>query len=249
MSHCIYMHNDKYSAADTGGPRRGIPMNDQNETTPDRPFGFWLRTTDRLISARIAEALEGEGVDRRDWMLLNLLSGDVQDPERLARFVHRGRRLSALHARGWAEWADGTWTLTTEGRAAKDRLTEKVAGVRAQVADAVSPEDFATMMASLQAISRSLGGDDVAAAARPFRGRRHRGKGRGGNPEGCRHGHGEHDHGERGCGHGHGGHGCGRGHGGHGRAFHGHGHGRPFAGHRGRHGYGADERSAPADVG
>ncbi|QEW01225.1 hypothetical protein F6J84_14720 [Microbacterium caowuchunii] len=219
-------------------------MNDQDETTPDRPLGFWLHTTDRVISARIAEALADEGVDRRDWMLLNLLSGDVQDPERLARFVHRGRRLSALHARGWAEWADGTWTLTTEGRAVKDRLAEKVAGVRAQVADAVSPEDFATMMASLQAISRSLGGDDVADAARVLRRRRHGGKGRGGNHEGCRHGH-------EGCHHGHGEHGCGRGHGGHGRAFaghHGHGHGRPFPGHRGRHGYGADERSATADV-
>jgi hypothetical protein len=135
-------------------------------TPPERPLGYWLRVVDGLISAEFATAFASEGVDRRDWMLLSVLAGDVDVPPFAAEFARRGKRLRRLDERGWAaEQSDGTWALTDEGRAAKDRLGAIVDGIRERVSGAVSPDDFATTMASLEAIARELGGDDPDARA------------------------------------------------------------------------------------
>lgn len=128
-----------------------------------RPLGYWLRLVDRLISHEFATAFEGEDVTRRDWMLLNALSGEVDAPglsERLAR--KGGKHLRRLAALGWIEeQGDGTWTLTDAGRAARERLGGAVGGIRSRVAGAVSAEDYATTVASLEAIARELGWDET----------------------------------------------------------------------------------------
>jgi hypothetical protein len=127
----------------------------------DRPIGFWLRAVDRLISREFAEAFAAEEIDRRDWMLLNALSGDVQLPPFADRFVRKGKRLRRLEERGWAEeQGDGSWTLTDEGRQVRARLAETVDGIRSRVAGAVPPEDYATTIASLEAMARELGWDE-----------------------------------------------------------------------------------------
>lgn len=170
MSHYIYMHFDMNFA--TSGRTKGLLMDndfDNEDNTRDeqpgapRPLGYWLRLVDGLISREFATAFEGEGVTRRDWMLLGALSGDVDAPglaERLAR--KGGKRLRRLEQLGWAEeQGDGTWALTDAGREAKERLGEAVGGIRSRVAGAVSPEDYATMTASLEAIARELGWDET----------------------------------------------------------------------------------------
>lgn len=181
-------------------------------STDSRPLGYWLRVVDGLITHEFATAFEDEHVDRRDWMLLNVVSGDVRDPrltERLARKgkgPHKGRRLSAMAERGWiVADAEGTWTLTDEGRAAHERLGGIVDGVRSRVAGAVSPEDFATTLSSLEAIARELGWDEQAGVGGrgPFGrgGFGRRGFGRGGHRRGGHghdHGHGAHGHHGRG---------------------------------------------------
>ncbi|WP_206535717.1 hypothetical protein [Microbacterium sp. 4R-513] len=131
--------------------------------TDRRPLGFWLRAVDALISREFESAFADEGVTRRDWMLLNALAGDI-DPALAERLARRSKRLRGLEKRGWAdEKGDGTWVLTDEGRAAQERLAAIVDGVRQRVAGAVSPEDFATTLASLEAIARELGWDENAA--------------------------------------------------------------------------------------
>ena len=136
-----------------------------------RPLGFWLRAVDRLLTREFAAAFETEGVTRREWMILNVLDGSVEAPEIAAR-ISRGKKLRSLAERGWVAETDGTWTLTDEGRAAKARLSETVDGIRSRVAGAVSEADFATTLASLQAMARELGGDDLAAGfGRPGPGR------------------------------------------------------------------------------
>ena len=142
-------HNDNHNHNDDngGGADRGI-----------RPLGSWLRAVDALLARAFATAFAGEDIDRREWMLLNAVSGDVAAPGLAERLARRGKRLGRLERRGWVEQVgDGTWTLTDAGRAAKERLGAAVDGIRARVSGAVSPEDFATTLASLEAIARELG--------------------------------------------------------------------------------------------
>lgn len=238
-----------------------------NNDTNDRagmPLGFWLRTVDALISREFAAAFEGTGASRRDWMILNTIDGSVSAPGFAERLARKGKRLRKLADRGWIdEQGDGTWVLTDDGRAAKERLGDIVTGIRSRVAGAVSPDDYATMTASLETIARELGWEEgMRMPRRPRRG----GFGRGGRrfEPGFRHGgrdfgpdfgfrprFGDDDRGYgRGYGHrrhsfGHGEHGYGHGaeefeHG-HGRGRHGFGHGRHGLGH-GEHAHGSDRR-------
>ncbi|MGP3533701.1 MarR family winged helix-turn-helix transcriptional regulator [Microbacterium sp. RD1] len=131
-----------------------------SDTTSTPPLGFWLRAVDALIDRAFAEALAAEDVSRRDWMLLTVIAGDIDAPWLAARLAQRRGRVRRLIDRGWvAESSDGL-SLTDEGRAAQERLGSIVETVRARVSGAVSPEDFATTLASLEAIARELGWDE-----------------------------------------------------------------------------------------
>jgi hypothetical protein len=148
------------------------PENITPPTPRFRPLGAWLRTVDDLIRREFATAFESEGITRRDWRILNVLDGDAPAPGTTERLPHAGKRMRALAERGWVVVdTHGAWSLTAEGRAAKARLSEAVGGIRSRIAGAVSPEDFATTMASLQAIARELGGDGESPMPS---GRRHR---------------------------------------------------------------------------
>lgn len=130
-------------------------QNPENTPNHDRPFGYWLKAVDRLMAAEFATAFEGEHASRRDWRLLNAVEGAKTPRRPLAAHKLRG-----LVERGWII-ADGDgWTLTDEGRAAKDRLGGIVDGIRAKISDAVSPEDLATTISSLEQIARAFGWDE-----------------------------------------------------------------------------------------
>ena len=128
MSHYMYMHFDIYRRMSIERPLRAAPERNSHEHRKHRrhtrrqrrgarPLGFWLRTVDALISREFAAAFDGEGVTRRDWMLLNAVSGDVEVPGFAERFARKGgKRLRGLEQRGWVEeTGDGTWILTEEG--------------------------------------------------------------------------------------------------------------------------------------
>ncbi|MGO2747817.1 hypothetical protein [Microbacterium sp.] len=195
-------------------------INNNEETS--RPFGFWLKATDRLMAAEFAAAFESFGVTRREWRLLNRIDGTVSGDARPVS-AHKLGRLIDL---GWVTDADGTWTLTDEGRAAKESLGGIVDGIRAKITDAVPAEDLATTVATLEQLARAFGWDENTPLPRGG-GRRHGGHGHGGR----RHGHGHrgfgYGHGfgyEHGFGHKHGfGHEQGFGHGGRGFGHEGHG--------------------------
>jgi len=141
-------------------------INTENTSPSPRPLGFWLRVVDGLLAREFAASLDDADVSRRDWMLLNAVDGSVDAPwlaERLARKSGRVRRLAD---RGWIVETDGIWSLTDEGRAEKERLAGLVDGMRERVAGAVSPEDYVTSVASLEAIARELGWDESAHAGR-----------------------------------------------------------------------------------
>nr|WP_314844542.1 hypothetical protein [uncultured Microbacterium sp.] len=154
------------------------------DTTPSRPFGFWIKAVDRLMAAEFVSAFEGESASRREWRVLNIIDGTMP----AHRPLHP-QKMRGLVERGWVV-ADGDgWTLTDEGRAAKDRLGGIVDGIRAKVGDAVSPEDLATTMASLEQIARAFGWDEETPLPRGDRRGTGRRGGFGAHGFGPRHGH------------------------------------------------------------
>ncbi|MDR6867003.1 hypothetical protein J2Y69_001602 [Microbacterium resistens] len=184
--------------------------------TPGRPFGYWITAVDRLMAAELAAAFDREGITRRDWRLLNLVDGTVPSDRPL-----RGGKLRRIVQLGWVAREGEDWTLTDEGRAAKERLATIVDTIRARVASAVDPEEFAAMATALEKIARELGWHEGTRLPRSDRGRRHPFAGR---PEHDR-GHDPRTHGERGQEHDHE----------HGFHRHGpHGHGRCGQDRRGR---------------
>ncbi len=229
MSQYIYMHNDIEAAIWMPHQREDSPMENHtdNETVSpaDRPLGFWLRTVDALIAREFDHVFADEGLTRRDWMLLSALSGTAPVPPAVSEKIARGgKRMRVLAERGWAIESDGEWTLTDDGREAAARLGERVAEIRSRTAGAVTPEEYATTVASLEAIAREYGWTEDM---RMPRGRGFGfGRGRGFAPG--------REFWMRGLGH--------RGHGGHGHGHdHDHDHGGP-AEHQGERGHGEAPR-------
>lgn len=149
---------------------------DENRNIPTsaRPIGYWLRAIDRRLDDRMRELFTAEGLTRRDWRRLNLIGGTVVDARMTERLAARPERVAPLVERGWVTGEPGAWTLTEAGEAARETLLERVATLRGEVAGAVNPEDFATTLASLEAIARTLGwSEDERMPRRHGRGFRH----------------------------------------------------------------------------
>ena len=74
------------------------------------------------------------------------------------RGAHRIHRvLAEFVERGWV-WFDGDRaTLTDEGRAAHDEAFARVQAVRAELANGISEQDYATTMSTLETMARNLG--------------------------------------------------------------------------------------------
>lgn len=159
-----------------------------NTITPDetsRPFGFWLKAVDRLMAIEFAAAFESEGITRREWRLLNIVDGTVPGAPRKNDRPLPEHKLGRLIELGWVTDAEGSWTLTDEGRAAKERLGGIVDGIRAKVTDAVPADDLATTMATLEQLARAFGWNEETPLPRGRSGRGHGARGYG---HGRRHG-------------------------------------------------------------
>lgn len=165
-------HNEAAHGADDQAPEGADQAPDGAIPTDRRPLGYWLRTVDDLTSQAFNEAFAAEGASRRDWMLLNALSGSVDVPGLAEKLARRGKRLAEFADRGWVAEADGRWQLTDEGREAQTHLAGIVQKLRERVAGAVTPEDFAALTSSLEAIARELGWDENARMGRGFGRRR-----------------------------------------------------------------------------
>jgi len=191
-------------------------MNTQNmQNTPTdqtRALGYWLQATRSMRGRALHDAYRNEGITRRDGRTLSVLAGYRDASRPLDE-----HRLHRLIGRGWVTPDGAGWALTDNGRAAADRIRATLDGIRSLAKNAVTPEEYATTVATLEKIARAYGWDENT------RMRGGRGRARCGGERHGRFG------GGRGHGRGHGrfgDHGHGHGHGGGEREHRGHGHGR-----------------------
>ena len=157
--------NDTHNTDDNDASGQDTDPGGTSVPAGRRPLGYWLRAVDGLLTREFARALDAEGLGRRDWMLLSVLSGDIEAPGLRERLTRKGKRLRGLEERGWVEQhGDGTWALTDLGRSEKERVGEIVDAIRARVVGALGDDEaYAALTASLEAIAREFGWDENAA--------------------------------------------------------------------------------------
>ncbi|MCP2366990.1 hypothetical protein BCL57_001144 [Agromyces flavus] len=173
-------HDHPDTAQPDDQPQRDASVSDERpdgpapDSTTDgagRPLGFWLTALDRLIDREFETAFADLEVTRRDWRVLNLLGGEVRDDRLRAKLEARPDRMLPLVERGWVAGEPGAWELTEAGRAAHADLAERVDGIRSRIRGAVSSDDYATTLASLEAMARALGWDESSPGIPRGRGR------------------------------------------------------------------------------
>ena len=136
-----------------------------------RPIGFWLKLVDRLIDEQFASTLEEQGVTRRQWQLLNVLTKEPATVEQLdaavAPFLSAAtdddpaesstEHLAELLDSAWLDATAEGYALTDRGRGAFERLELVVAGQRTQVAEGITPDQYEQAVAVLERMARNLG--------------------------------------------------------------------------------------------
>jgi hypothetical protein len=137
-----------------------------------RPIGYWLRLVDRLLDERFAEVLEEHGVTRRQWQLLNVLSGGEATVEQLdaavAPFRAEGEQdssvehLTELIESGWVAATTAGYELTPRGLLAFEKLSEVVSELRGSAGAGISGDEYSQTLEILERMARNLGWQDEA---------------------------------------------------------------------------------------
>ena len=145
---------------------------------PQRPIGYWLTLLDRLINQQFDDILEEHGVTRRQWQVMNLLSGGPASlnelVEGLAPFVD-GAEPDSLDEQ-IAELVESDWVgrsgsaldqtaplqLTVHGETSFGRLGEVVGRTRETLAQGISGDEYSQTLEVLERMARNLGWTDPA---------------------------------------------------------------------------------------
>ncbi|MET8148086.1 MarR family winged helix-turn-helix transcriptional regulator [Actinoplanes sp. NPDC049668] len=127
-----------------------------------RPLGYWIKEIDRRIEADLGRLLAEDGLTRRHWQVLHTIE---QGPatragldEALAPFADSVcPEVDDLIGRGWAAGAEpGSLTLTGPGRAAHDRIAQRVYAARARVTDGLAEQEYVTLIGLLERVAGNL---------------------------------------------------------------------------------------------
>ena len=137
--------------------------------SPHRPLDFWLKLVDTMINLHYRNMLEEHGIVRRQWEMMRLLSRAPASQEdldaALAPFLPEDEpgssaaALSELTDSGWLTQINGGYELTERGRAVHQRLDEVFSQKNEDLADGVSPGDYALAVSVLERVAAtSVGG-------------------------------------------------------------------------------------------
>jgi len=129
-------------------------MSDDN-----KPIGWWLKEVDRLLEQSLAGALAVEGVDRRQWQLLNAVAAEgsaIALAPFLPEQADRDRATAALVERGWVERRGDALALTADGAALRSRLTVLVGAQRRRITAGISDAEYGATVDVLRRMAGNL---------------------------------------------------------------------------------------------
>jgi len=129
-------------------------MSDDN-----KPIGWWLKEVDRLLEQSLAGALAVEGVDRRQWQLLNAVAAEgsaIALAPFLPEQADRDRATAALVERGWVERRGDALALTAYGAALRSRLTVLVGARRRRITAGISDAEYGATVDVLRRMAGNL---------------------------------------------------------------------------------------------
>jgi hypothetical protein len=127
----------------------------------DKPIGWWLKHLDRAFEEAFAAALAGEGVDRRQWQLLNVAAAGGTAAALAPFFTDPAEAdapVRALVERGWVRADDRVLTLTADGAAARERLVRTVRDQRARTMQGIEPAEYTATVDVLRRMAANLTG-------------------------------------------------------------------------------------------
>ncbi|MBI5162109.1 MAG: hypothetical protein HY996_11970 [Micrococcales bacterium] len=131
----------------------------------DSPRGLvrWIDTIAERLEKRTARVLRKAGVDRTEWRVMTMLErGPATHFEVVAALpVERGSSapadaLGSLVLRQVVEITGRGYTLTPSGELLHDETLAAIAALRRKLVVGITPEDWATTVATLERIARNL---------------------------------------------------------------------------------------------
>ena len=148
----------------------------------DKPIGYWLKHLDNLIEAQFDATLAAFDVNRRQWQVLNSLSGGpltrTAVEQALAPFWGETATLAevldgpnGLLAQGWvqqtSETAPDELMLTNEGFASHAAVADHVKAARGAIMNGLTAEQYAETVRNLAAMAAKPGGGARGGCAVP----------------------------------------------------------------------------------
>ncbi|MDJ0355738.1 MarR family transcriptional regulator [Paenarthrobacter sp. PH39-S1] len=132
-----------------------------------RPLGFWLKLVDGLINQQFDGLVEEHGVTRRQWQIMNVLTGSPSTEAELTKVlkpffdsesdVSAAEPVAELVDSGWVADDGGQFMLTAIGRESLARLSEVVERNRTQIAEGIPEEEYDAAVDVLQRMAHNLG--------------------------------------------------------------------------------------------
>lgn len=129
------------------------------------PIGYWLKRVDELITLQSNAALQGQGLSRFDWQVLNTVSeSESCDKQGLAEllevFIPRAsfeRIVSDFVQKGWLiQTVDGQLHPTEAGKLAREKAFVLQQRVRLKAFEGVSQDEYTMLVEVLQKVVANL---------------------------------------------------------------------------------------------
>jgi DNA-binding MarR family transcriptional regulator len=125
--------------------------------TGQRPIGWWVKRLDALLEQVVDRTVAADGLTRRHWQVLHAVgSSGLEERDLLDALALFGAAaevdavIADLTARGWlARTGSGCVAHTAAGRAAHQRLLERITQVRLRVTDGLTAEEYDRTVAAL----------------------------------------------------------------------------------------------------